>query len=212
MCAQKNDSIIVMGTTYYGNILFPKTKNCQDSITALKTRIFECFKMADTLLVVTDSQKFWDNKYSCLKRYDIWTLYKHANVKFFEDGPPYVAQVISNRDTLNYVRHPMFLDPYELTAGIISDFSAIKLDRDINSFCEQIKLNIEYLKDIKHLIFLKPHCVRDLWLNKSAIEMIKTLSTYNSIEFKLEHEKIISILISYCWDDKIIDHPWFMFF
>lgn len=210
-----NDSIIVMGKTYYGNILFPKTKDCQDSIMALKTRIFECFKKSDTLLVITDSQKFWDSKYSCLTRSDLSTLYKssNTNVKFFDEDVPYIAQVISNRDTLVYIRDPVeYLtpyDPYELIGGSISDFSIIKLDRNINSFCEQIKLNIKYLKDIRHLIFLTPCFVRDLWLNNSAIEMIEMpyVANYNSIEFKIEHDIIISIIISSCWDYAIITTP-----
>ena len=184
---------------FYGEMLFPIKKDSAELNEIAETRIFQCMKISDTLIVVTDNPLIWDNKYFFVKRYDFRHIFKNKNVLINDTELGYSANIYQGKDTLMYGRDDCDLWNYNLEGGIINDFKVIKCERDVFKFCKKIGLSPHYVENITHLIFIMPNSVIGLWGEELKLPLYNLKRAQKGFTIKLIELGVKNDRISYIY-------------
>lgn len=197
--SQHKDSIfieVIRQHKYIGSQIYPKIADSANFSQTVDSRVFRCFKMSDTLIVVTDNPLIWQNKYSDIKRYDFRKVFKHKTCHFNDEDLPYCAYIYNKQDTLLYTRVPNNKWDYQLEMGKLESFSLVKVQRNIYNFCELIGIRSEYIENIRWLYLLHPEHLAYTTYPQYIVIYPRMISP-NIIQIEINNKRIKSITFDF---------------
>lgn len=181
--------------TYYGEQLFPNRMDSIELKQMVSTRVFLCFKMADTLVVVTDNPLIWHSKYQKIRRYDFRHIFNPKSYLFNDKYLPYNASVECGKDSLLYFRSVRNKWDYDIEMGVLRSFKLVKMNRSVEAFCEKINIDIKYLDNINTLFLLTPSV---LGIENDLPIQIYQTSVPNIVQIDIKKRTINSIRFEFC--------------
>lgn len=188
---------------YYGIRLWPK-ENSRGEVKKgnVENRIFLVLDMGDTLTIVSDDSRFFNNNiYSIATKKRARQIYKGYQLDFDEEVPMgFWATSLS--DTIIYEKAPIKSACYQLSKGILrSDLAidmVIKEGMTIDSLIKDTELNNSSfpncLSKYKHIAIIHPMAVRSNFVNKKmGVDYQKGLGDFTMLLLTIDNHKISSI-------------------
>ena len=188
---------------YYGIRLWPK-ENSRGEVKKgnVENRIFRVLDMGDTLTIVSDDSRFFNNNiYSIATKKRAREIYRGYRLDFDEEIPiRFCATSLS--DTIIYEKAPIKSASYQLTKGILrSDLAigmVIKEGMTIDSLIKDIELNnssfSNRLSKYKHVAIIHPMAVRSNFVNKKIeVGPQKGFGDFTMLLLTIDNHKISSI-------------------
>lgn len=188
---------------YYGIRLWPKENSSWEiKKRNIENRIFLILDMGDTLTIVSDDSRFFNNNiYSIATKKSAMQIYKGYRLDFDEEIPKRFC-AISSSDTIIYEKDPIKSASYQLSKGILRSNLAVdmtvKVGMTIKSLIKDIELNDIFfpngLSKYKHIIIIHPMAIYSNFINKKVgIDYQKGFGNFTMLFLTIDNYKISSI-------------------